>query len=69
MSTPEEIELSDLIVLKLIANRPKDHVDLLGLVQLDALDWAYVEHWAAEWCVADRLRVLRADSRDKGPNC
>ena len=48
-------------MLKLIANRPKDRIDLLGLVQLDGLDWAYVERWAVAWDVADRLRALRGD--------
>jgi len=54
IATPE-----DLIVMKLIANRPKDQIDLQGLGQLDGLDWAYVERWAAEWDVSDRLRALR----------
>jgi hypothetical protein len=55
VATPE-----DLIVMKLIANRAKDQIDLLGLAQLDKLDWDYIEHWAREWDVTDRLRVLRA---------
>ena len=49
----------DLVILKLIAHRPKDVVDLRGLVALPDLDWAYVEQWAAAWEVADRLDVLR----------
>jgi len=36
----------DLIVLKLIANRSKDEVDLRILTALAALDWPYIEHWA-----------------------
>lgn len=56
IATPE-----DLIVLKLIANRPKDRIDLLGLAALPALDWGYVEHAAAEWGVLERLRTLRDD--------
>lgn len=55
IATPE-----DLIVMKLIANRAKDQLDLLGLVRLDGLDWAYVEAWATEWEVAERLHELRA---------
>jgi hypothetical protein len=55
IATPE-----DLIVMKLIANRAKDQLDLLGLVRLDGLDWKYVEAWATEWEVAERLRELRA---------
>lgn len=54
VATPE-----DLIVMKLIADRPKDAIDLAGLVRLPSLDWAYVEHWAAEWGVADRLARVR----------
>lgn len=49
----------DLIVMKLIANRAKDQIDLLGLAQLRGLDWSYVEGWAAQWRVVDRLRALR----------
>jgi hypothetical protein len=56
VATPE-----DLIVLKLIADRPKDRQDLLGLVALPDLDWAYVARWAAEWDVAERLAALRRD--------
>lgn len=55
VATPE-----DLIVLKLIADRPKDQGDLAGLVRLPGLDWAYVEGWAEQWGVLDRLRALRA---------
>jgi hypothetical protein len=51
--------VEDLIVLKLIADRPKDQIDLQGLVRLPALDWAYVEHWAREWQVLDRLERAR----------
>lgn len=54
IATPE-----DLIVLKLIADRPKDRQDLLGLLALPDLDWAHVERWAAEWDVAERLAALR----------
>jgi hypothetical protein len=52
----------DLIVLKLIANRPKDQNDLRGLLELPDLDWPYVEHWAGEWGVLDALRRLRASA-------
>jgi Nucleotidyl transferase AbiEii toxin, Type IV TA system len=55
VATPE-----DLIVMKLIADRPKDQIDVHGLAALPDLDWAYIEHWAAEWGVTDRLRRLHA---------
>lgn len=57
VATPE-----DLIVLKLIADRPKDRQDLLGLVALPELDWVYVERWAAEWDVMERLAELRREA-------
>ena len=57
VATPE-----DLIVLKLIAGRAKDEVDLVGLVRLPAVDWPYVEHWASEWGVVDRLARVRQDA-------
>lgn len=55
VATPE-----DLVVMKLIADRPKDQVDLLGLIALGGLDWDYIERWAAEWGVRDRLDTVRA---------
>lgn len=54
VATPE-----DLIILKLIADRPKDRQDLLGLLALPGLDWAHVDRWAAEWDVSERLAALR----------
>jgi len=54
VATPEV-----LIVLKLIADRPKDRADLAALMALPDLDRDYVERWAAEWQVEDRLRRLR----------
>jgi hypothetical protein len=54
VATPE-----DLIVLKLIADRPKDWIDLTGLARLGSVDWAYVERWAKEWEILDRLERLR----------
>lgn len=54
VATPE-----DLIVLKLIADRPKDRADAAALAGVPALDWGHVEHWATEWRVEERLRRLR----------
>jgi hypothetical protein len=51
--------VEDLLVLKLIADRPKDQGDLHGLAQLPGVDWSYVERWAREWDVADRVGRLR----------
>lgn len=49
----------DLIVLKLIADRAKDRVDLEGLCALEGIDWSYVDRWAREWDVLDRLARFR----------
>jgi hypothetical protein len=49
----------DLILLKLIAHRPKDLADLVGLVALPDIDWSYVEERAEEWEVQDKLAWLR----------
>jgi hypothetical protein len=49
----------DLIVLKLIADWPKDQADLRGLARLPSLDWSYFERCAEEWSVQDRLLRLR----------
>lgn len=54
VATPE-----DLIVLKLIANRSRDRLDVEELARLQRIDWAYVEEWAATWGVGDRLKALR----------
>lgn len=55
VATPE-----DLIVLKLIAWRGKDQKDLAALLELEQLDWAYIEHWAKTWEVTERLAFARA---------
>jgi hypothetical protein len=54
-ATPE-----DLVILKLIANRPKDQRDLFELGQLPDIDWSYVEKWAPIWDIEERLKSYRA---------
>ncbi len=54
VATPE-----DLIVLKLIANRSRDRLDVEELARHRRIDWPYVEEWATTWGVADRLQALR----------
>lgn len=54
VATPE-----DLIVMKLLASRRKDQIDLVDLGSLPDLDWPYIERWAHEWQVTDRLAELR----------
>ena len=62
VATPE-----DLIVLKLIANRTRDHIDVDTLARQETIDWAYVEQWARTWEVEDRVAALRAALADEGP--
>lgn len=50
----------DLIVFKAIANRPKDQIDLLGLVRLTDIDWAYVDAQARDWGVEAVIARVRA---------
>lgn len=60
VATPE-----DLIVFKAIANRPKDQIDLLGLVRIAGIDWGYVEAQALDWgvdAVITRARALAASA-------
>ena len=61
VATPE-----DLIILKAIANRPKDQIDLLGLVRLPNLDWTYIDLHASDWgveSVLSRIRTLADPGR------
>jgi hypothetical protein len=51
----------DLIVLKLVANRSKDHEDIRSLLEAcPDLDWAYIEDWAEFWGLAERWVEVRA---------
>jgi len=53
----------DLIVPKLIANRARDQLDLLGLCALPSIDWSYVERWARQWDRTDELQRIRSQVR------
>jgi predicted nucleotidyltransferase len=64
VATPE-----DLIVYKLVADRPRDRDDIQAILRTQSrttrsIDWAYVERWAGFWGVCDRLAVL--ERREKG---
>lgn len=55
----------DLIVYKLLAGRTQDWSDLEAILETQAIaqreiDWLYIERWAREWEVEDRVRDLRA---------
>lgn len=49
----------DIIVLKILALRPKDRDDLRELASNASLDWDYVSYWCDVWQVTDRLENLR----------
>ena len=51
------LTVEDVIVHKLIAWRPRDQDDVLSILRAGhSLDEAYIERWAAEWDVSDRLQ-------------
>ena len=55
IATPE-----DMIVLKLIADRPRDREDIEVLrKRYDQLDWNYIEIWCHIWEIEDRLKALK----------
>lgn len=60
VSSPE-----DLVVYKLLADRPRDREDIRAVLRTQArtgrpFDWRHVERWAAFWQISDRLERLRA---------
>ena len=60
------VSVEDLIIYKLIADRPQDRADIAAVVEAqrmrgESIDWRYVEHWCAAWEVQDRLAARRAE--------
>jgi hypothetical protein len=58
----------DLIVYKLLADRPRDREDIRAVLRTQEragrrVDWDYVGRWAAFWQITDRLERLRGESR------
>ena len=56
----------DLIVYKLIADRPQDRADIAAVVEAQSMrgapiDWTYIEQWCAAWEVLERLRKLQLE--------
>ena len=53
------------LIYKLLANRPKDALDVDAIVEVrrlagETLDWEFLERWATKWGIAERLAPLRA---------
>ena len=56
----------DLIVYKILADRPQDRVDVIDVVRAvetsgGSIDWAYVERWCDAWEVTQRLTRIREE--------
>ena len=52
------------IIYKLLAQRPRDLEDVASIFEAraaagDPLDWEFLDHWAAEWGIEDRLAPYR----------
>jgi predicted nucleotidyltransferase len=59
VATPE-----DLIVLKLLADRPIDRQDIDSLIKATkTLEWTYIEKWARVWEIEDKLIALRQSTK------
>lgn len=57
----------DLLVYKLVADRPQDRADIAAVLATfaiagRAIDWPYVERWCDVWDVRPRLDRLRAEA-------
>ncbi|MFM7070891.1 MAG: nucleotidyl transferase AbiEii/AbiGii toxin family protein [Planctomycetota bacterium] len=58
------VTAEDLILLKLIASRPRDLLDVQDVLFTQGqLDEAYLRHWAAELGVTDQLEQALRDAR------
>jgi predicted nucleotidyltransferase len=60
------ISAEDLLVYKILADRPQDRVDIQDVVRAvrargGSIDWAYVEEWCDAWEVRGRLDRLRRE--------
>ena len=58
----------DLVLLKVIADRPRDRIDVQDLFfALGELDDAYLDLWAEKLGVADKLAAARKEFRGESP--
>ena len=61
VATPE-----DLVIYKLIADRPRDRDDIRAVARTQQragrpIDWDHVDRWVTYWGLADRLSALRQE--------
>ncbi len=69
-TTVPVVSPEDLIVYKLLADRPRDRDDVRAVVRTQeragrSLDWDYVERWAQFWGIEDRCLRLRGEAPDR----
>lgn len=60
VASPEAV-----LIYKLLASRPKDLIDVEAVFEARAragmaLDWLFLDHWASEWAIEERLSPWRA---------
>ncbi len=57
-ATPE-----DLLIFKLLADRPHDRLDVQELLKCHPkMDWPYIEKWCRVWEIEERLKTLKISS-------
>jgi hypothetical protein len=55
----------DLVLLKLVAGRPRDHADIADILFVQGqLDEVYLRRWAADLGIPDRLEQALRDAQD-----
>lgn len=60
------VSAEDLILMKLVADRYRDRVDVLDIFTLNPkLDDRYLDTWAAKLLVGERLRAAREESQQQ----
>ncbi len=64
--------LEDLLIYKLIADRPRDREDVAVMLRTQRragtrVDWEYVERWGRFWEISDRVSALRSTDSDSPP--
>ena len=65
-TTIRVLAIEDVIIHKLIADRSKDAADVESILATDPdMDAAYLDHWLAEWGVADRYERAATAVRER----
>lgn len=52
--------VEDMIILKLIADRPMDREDIKEMIKSNRkLDWKYIEKHAVDWEIIERVKIIK----------